>query len=125
MKNIRFWRLIVNILFYIFYVLIISIVFSLAFPFILKFLWKEVLDPSNSIFNQIQYIIFFLVFVFTFIFRKAFYMPIVGIEEKKIEEKSEKQINKIKKEKSDFSFENDLIKQDESWLDIKIWREIK
>jgi len=122
MKNIRFWRIIANILFYIFYVLIISIIFSFSFPILLQLFWKVIINSWDPIFDKIQYTIFILVLIITIIFRKKFYLPIFIDEESNKEEIIKKE---IKKEKKYFSFDDEVLVKNNSWLDIKVGREIK
>ena len=103
-SDIKFYRVILNILFFIFYILLASIIFSFTFPSILVLLWKDVLSPTDPIFDKIQIVILVLVPVFTLIFRKYFYLPIMDkysiwkSESKKeiIKEKlKDKKINKV------------------------------
>lgn len=117
MKNdIKLYRLILNVLFYIFYVLLASLAFSFIFPTILVILRQDVLAPNNPIFDIIQVIILIVVLIFSLVFRKYFYLPIYDktkIIEKKVEKK------KLKTEKK----EEKLVEEKE--LDIKIGKEIK
>lgn len=97
-------------LFYIFYVLLVSIVFSFIFPTILVMLWKNVLDPTNPIFENIQIAIFILIFVFTLTFRKFFYLPVFStiettVSDIKIDNKNEEiQLNKVSTDNTVKSF---------------------
>jgi len=124
MKNIRFWRIIANILFYIFYVLVISIIFSFSFPILLQLFWKVIINSWDPIFDKIQYTIFILVLIITLIFRKRFYLPIF-IDEELNKEEEEIIKKEIKKEKKYFSFDDEVLIKNNSWLDIKVGREIK
>lgn len=74
--QIKLYRLILNILFYIFYVLLASIAFSFIFPTILILLWQDILSSDSPVFDSIQVIIFILVFILTLVFRKVFYLPV-------------------------------------------------
>lgn len=76
MKQIKLYRVLLNTLFYVFYVLLFSIVFSFIFPVILLALWHWVLSPENPIFISIQVLIIILVLIFSLMFRKYFYLPI-------------------------------------------------
>jgi hypothetical protein len=141
-SDIKFYRVILNILFFIFYILLASIIFSFTFPSILVLLWKDVLSPTDPIFDKIQIVILVLVPVFTLIFRKYFYLPIMDkysiwkSESKKeiIKEKlKDKKINKVE----EIKYEEKIVKKDEKKqeiidkddnspkLDIKIGKEIK
>ena len=141
-SDIKFYRVILNILFFIFYILLASIIFSFTFPSILVLLWKDVLSPADPIFDKIQVVILVLVPVFTLIFRKYFYLPIMDkysiwkSESKKeiIKEKlKDKKINKVE----EIKYEEKIVKKDEKKqeiidkddnspkLDIKIGKEIK
>lgn len=122
-NNIKLYRVVLNILFYIFYVLIVSISVSFIFPTILVLFWQDVLDPTNSIFDLIQIAIIVLVLIFSLIFRKYFYLPIrikvINSNVKKSESYTEMKIKeKEQKEKNDELSE-------ELELDIKIGKEIK
>lgn len=146
MKNkINLYRVVLNMLFYIFYVLLVSIIFSFIFPTILVILWKSVLEPTNPLFVKIQYTIVILVFIFTLAYRKFFYLPVfsneaiiekndlsveiidnkepdnIKIEEVKVEviENVEKNSNKPEE------FEEKLLVNNFPDLDIKIGKEIK
>lgn len=110
-KKINLYRVVLNMLFYIFYVLLVSIIFSFIFPSILLMLWKDILDPTDPIFEIIQVAIVVLIFIFTLILRKYFYLPIFSSHEKNNELKTDNNIvveqnqeNNILKEKS----QNDL-----------------
>ena len=135
--GIKLYRIILNILFYIFYVILISVAFSLLFPTILVVLGQNVIAPNNPIFDSIQIIIIILTLFFSFLFRKFFYLPIkVKVDIKDFKQKTEikknnnkekiKKINnnvnnkeKIKEEAKDENIEEELE------LDIKIGKEIK
>ena len=120
-SQIKIYRIFINILFYIFYVLIVSLVFSFIFPTLLVVLWQEVLSPNNPVFDSIQIIIIFFVLIFSLIFRKFFYLPIRDkYKIKKIDIKKE-----IKKEKGKLKVENIEKENDSLELDIKIGKEIK
>ncbi|MDD2870353.1 MAG: hypothetical protein PHS49_00035 [Candidatus Gracilibacteria bacterium] len=134
-KKIKFYRVVLNSLFYVFYVLVISILFSFVFPMILVLLGKPVLDPSSPIFTVIQILILIFVFILSLSFRKYLYLPIfseeVIIEKKeKVKEVESKQETISKSEKTEESIEIKL--EDEivnenimPELDIKIGKEIK
>jgi hypothetical protein len=141
-SDIKFYRVILNILFFIFYILLASIIFSFTFPSILVLLWKDVLSPADPIFDKIQVVILVLVPVFTLIFRKYFYLPIMDkysiwkseskkeISKEKLKDKKIDKVEKIKYEekivKKDEKKEEIMDKNDNSpKLDIKIGKEIK
>ena len=141
-SDIKFYRVILNILFFIFYILLASIIFSFTFPSILVLLWKDVLSPADPIFDKIQVVILVLVPVFTLIFRKYFYLPILDkysiwkseskkeISKEKLKDKKIDKVEKIKYEekivKKDEKKEEIMDKNDNSpKLDIKIGKEIK
>lgn len=67
---------IINVLLFLFYVLVVSFAFSFLFPLTLKIFWAEILDPSNPIFAKIQIFIFLLVLFVSVILRKYFYIPV-------------------------------------------------
>lgn len=111
---IKLDRVLLNVLFYIFYVLLVTIVFSFLFPFVLVLLWKNVLNPINPVFDQIQIGIIVLVLIVTIVFRRFFYLPIRGVKNDSKGKKSKEKItNKIEKD------------SDKPELDIKIGKEIK
>ncbi len=114
--KIKLYRVVLNILFYVFYVIIISVIFSFVFPAIRVFLWKDIIAPTNPIFDTIQIIIIILVLLISLLFRKYFYLP---IKDKSIKKKV---FNKGKKEKKK---EKRKEESEESDLDIKIGKEIK
>lgn len=117
--KIRLYRIILNILFYIFYVIIVSIAFSFIFPTILVLLWQDVIAPNNPIFDTIQLIIILIVLLVSLICRKYFYLPIrEKVEDNK---KSEKRVEI----KNDNDVEKNENISDELELDIKIGKEIK
>ena len=141
-SDIKFYRVILNILFFIFYILLASIIFSFTFPSILVLLWKDVLSPTDPIFDKIQIVILVLVPVFTLIFRKYFYLPIMDkysiwkseskkeISKEKLKDKKIDKVEKIKYEekivKKDEKKQEIIDKDDNSpKLDIKIGKEIK
>lgn len=129
--EIKWYRLVLNILFYIFYVLLASLAFSFIFPSVLVVFWKTVLDPNNPIFANIQVWILIVVLFVSLILRKYFYLPIVyTIEDTKpkkrrvsysIKTQVKKEVPMMKKVSSN------TLKQDKKsgWLDIKIGKEIK
>ncbi len=95
-KKINFYRVVSNMLFYIFYVLLVSIIFSFIFPTILVILWKDVLDPSDPLFANIQIAIFILIFIFTLTFRKFFYLPVFSSVEKVVLKDNKKENIEVK-----------------------------
>ena len=111
-KQIKFYRVILNILFYIFFVLITSIAFSFLFPSIQTLLWYEIWNINDPRFINIQFWIIIVVFIFSFIFRKYLYLPITI---SKYEGKN-KSIDENKNEKA--------VKKDNKLDDIKISEEI-
>ena len=78
-KNIRYDRVVWNILFFIFYLLLASLIFSFIFPLILIILRQDILNPNSPVFNIIQIIIWIIVLIFTIVYRKYFYLPIVEL----------------------------------------------
>lgn len=125
-SKIKLYRVLLNVLFYIFYVLLTSIIFSFIFPMVLVFLWKEVLDPSNPIFNNIQIWIVILVLIFTLAFRKYCYLPIKGKDE--TTNKNEIKETKIENVKFEEIIADEYIDEESEKtpdLDIKIGKEIK
>ena len=122
--KIKLYRIILNILFYVFYVIVTSIAFSFIFPTVLVILWQEVIAPNNPIFDTIQIIILVLVLLITILFRKYFYLSIKEKVEKKNTKKDIEFKEYEKKDKKENSKDKELI-NDELELDIKIGKEIK
>ena len=125
-NSIKLYRVVLNILFYIFYVLIISIVFSFVYPAIATLLSYQIVDIENRIFYiSVQIIILVIVLVLSLIFRKFFYLPIVY--KSNISKSQIKKENKIKKEKKVEKLMKKYIEKenDSLELDIKIGKEIK
>lgn len=131
-KHIRISRVIINILFYIFYVLLASVIFSFIFPLTLKISGKAVVNPADPIFAKIQIAIIVFVLIVTVIYRRYFYLPIKNgnildedknpKEELELEHDLKKRENlKEKKEKNEIKEK----KEESGELDIKVWREIK
>ena len=96
--KIKLYRVILNVLFYIFYVLLASIAFSFVYPAISNLLQFQVVDVNNRDFYiTIQIVIAIIIFVFSLVFRKYFYLPIVDkLEISKSKTKNE--TNKKEKE---------------------------
>lgn len=130
-SKVKLYRVILNILFYIFYVLLVSIAFSFVFPMLLVILWKDVWLSNDPKFATIQTWIIVLVLIFSLIFRKTFYLPILEkVEEKKVEdiktEKTEKNNSEPVKEKEVTMGYTERVKLEKNpELDIKIGKEIK
>jgi len=148
-KQISYYRIIVNILRFILFVLLVSILFSFIFPLIQMIIWKSLLDPKDPIFSKIQIVIIILVFVFSTAYRKFCYLPIykeVDEKENKVEEKKQDNVSNVDMEekKMDSNSSNqdfvinlekktnlDVSLKDSHWenelpdLDIKIWRVIR
>lgn len=126
-SKIRLYRIILNILFYIFYVLLVSIVFSFIFPIILVLFWNNVLDPASPIFDGIQIWIIIFVLVLSVIYRKYFFLPIresISIKVPLQEKTNTKKI--IKKDIINEVVNNEEVqKSKKTELDIKIGKEIK
>lgn len=118
MKTIKLYRVLLNMLFYIFYVLLASIAFSFIFPTILVILWQDIWLSSDPKFTNIQIAIIILVLVFSLIFRKYFYLPIR--EKSNINKTETKKVTtkKVIKKKEILNINNS------SGLDIKIGKEI-
>jgi len=117
--KIKLYRIVLNVLFYVFYVIVVSIAFSFIFPTVLVILWQDVISPNNPIFDTIQIIIIILVLLISLLFRKFFYLPI----REKAEINTKKEFKKYKKkEVKEEEIEN---KNDKIELDIKIGKEIK
>lgn len=138
-KHIRVSRVIINILFYVFYVFLVSVIFSFVFPAVLRLFGQPVLDPNNPVFDKIQIIIIILTLIISVIYRKYFYLPIINwsiLNEEnnpkkdlelehdleKIEKEKNKSLKKWKKNEENISSKASE-KEDE--LDIKVWKEIK
>jgi len=102
-------RVLLNIIIYVFYVLVASIVFSFLFPLVLQISGQEILTPSDPIFAKIQIFIALLVLIVSLILRKHFYITLEDSEEKtqsytqtkKSPEKKQTQKNKKQTQKSD------------------------
>lgn len=145
-KQINYYRVLLNILFFILYTLLISVLFSFLFPVILIFLWKSILDPNDPLFANIQILIIFIVLIFTSTLRKYFYLPIMDYENNYFKKENKEEINKKlnndiaynknnlsnineKQEKSNdlrvIELKFDEKSMNDNELDIKIWKEIK
>ena len=140
-KKISLYRVVLNMIFYVFYVLLVSIVFSFIFPTIMVALWKVPLEQNNPLFPKIQIAIIVLVLVFTIILRKFLYLPIFttieNIEEKNIKSEANdsfgnntSKFEEIETEKFNTFDTNTTVKEKETLvnfpnLDIKIGKEIK
>lgn len=77
-------RVLLNIIIYIFYVLVASVLFSFLFPLVLQLLGQEILSPKDPIFEKIQIFIALLVLIVSLIFRKYFYISLGNPEEKTV-----------------------------------------
>jgi len=121
--KIRLYRIILNILFYVFYVILVSVSFSFIFPTILVVFWQAIIAPNNPIFDTIQIFIIILVLLFTLLFRKHFYLPI----REKIETKKEVKFKEyVKKEDLEEKKVAEIKNEDSiQELDIKVGKEIK
>lgn len=75
------FKVIVNILLYVFYVLVASVAFSFIFPLVLQVFGKEILDGNDPIFAKIQIFIALLVLIVSVILRKYFYTELSGEKE--------------------------------------------
>ncbi len=126
-SKVKLYRVILNILFYIFYVLLVSIAFSFVFPMLLVILWKDVWLSNDPRFATIQTWIIVLVLIFSLIFRKTFYLPIFEKEIGKVEDiKTEKNNSEPVKEKEVTMGYTERVKLEKNpELDIKIGKEIK
>ena len=107
-SQIKLYRVVLNVLFYIFYVLLASLAFSFIFPTLLVVLGKSIFAPNDPIFDSIQIIILVLVLIFSLVFRRYFYLPIT------------EKITETKKE----SIKKEEVKETPE-LDIKLGKEIK
>ncbi len=112
-------RIVLNTIFYVFYVLLASIAFSFVFPTILVILWQEIWLNTDPRFANIQIAIVVLVLVFSLIFRKYCFLPVKNSSYKQKKPnltspwgEEQEENKKIKKEKT-------------RKLDIKIGKEIK
>jgi hypothetical protein len=75
MKHIPiFPKIVLNILLYIFYVLVISLGFSFVFPQVLTLLEKPIPHPDDPIFYKTQVLILVCVLITTMIFRRYLYI---------------------------------------------------
>jgi len=125
--EIKLYRVILNILFYIFYVLLASIAFSFIFPSILLILWQDVWSGNDPRFINIQFWILILVLVFSSIFRKYFYLPTrvkINVSKSEIKKEVNKKESRIEKKEVNKKLEKEEISE-ELELDIKIGKEIK
>jgi len=125
MKNIKLYRVLSNILFYIFYVLLLSIAFTFIFPVLRIALWYNIWLSNDVRFDIIQIVIIILVLIFTLIYRKFFYLPII-IESTINKSKNKYSYTKTIKEKKTHKEIKTEVKEN-NWpeLDIKIGKEIK
>lgn len=129
-NNVRFSRVIVNIIIFNLYWLLASIVFSFVFPLTLMWFWLPVLDSRDPIFAKIQIAIIVLVLVFSIVFRKYFYFSIKNwnlidtYKNSKKELELEHDMKALKEEKQE-KIEQFIETEKKDKLDIKIGREIK
>ncbi len=119
-SNIKYSRLVWNIILFNLYWFIPSVIFSFVFPVVLKIFGQAVLNPNDPVFVKIQIAIIVLMLVISLVYRKYFYLPVMHfIEEKTPETKKELELehdlNELKEEEG----------KKEDKLDIKIGREIK
>lgn len=121
--KIRLYRIILNVLFYVFYVILASVSFSFIFPTILVILWQDIIAPNNPVFDIIQIFIIVLVLLISLLFRKYFYLPI----KEKIETKKEVKFKEYlkKEDKKEKEIDEIKIEDDIQELDIKVGKEIK
>jgi len=137
-NNIKVSRVIVNILFCIFYILLTSVIFSFVFPFILKVFGQPILNPSDPIFDKIQIAIIVIVLVISLIFRRYFYLPIIKGDLLDVNKNTKKELelehdmNVAKKMREKEGSHSASLKKIESdvgevkdELDIKVGREVK
>jgi type III secretory pathway component EscU len=117
-------KIVLNILLYIFYVLIISLVFSFVFPQILTFLDKPIPDVNDPIFYKTQIVILVLVLIVTVIARKYLYIWFCHYhdeEDKRVEKKNQTN-DTAKKETKKAKVESDTFDDE---MKIYIDKEIK
>lgn len=123
LSKIKLDRVFLNVLLFIFYVLLVSLAFSFLFPLVLKSIWQEILDPNSLIFDYIQIWIFVLMFFLTIAFRKYCYFPIIRNNNiSVIKSEVSKKINKDNVFSQNKDIDNN---KSELELDIKIGKEIK
>ena len=112
MKHIPiFTKIALNILLYIFYVLVVSLIFSFVFPQILTLLWKPIPNIDDPIFYKTQIVIIVLVLIVTTIGRKYLYIGCGHCQDdevKKITPKKKKKEQIIKEIVESESFDDEM-----------------
>jgi len=121
--KIKLYRVILNILFYIFYVILVQVWFTFVFPTIQTILWYKTWLWYDVRFDIIWIAIIILVLLFTLLFRKYFYLPIREKIETKKEVKFKEYVKKedLEEKKVAEIKDKDSIQE----LDIKVGKEIK
>ncbi len=122
-SKIKLYRVVLNIIFYVFYVLLASIAFSFVFPTILVIFWQEVWLSNDPRFTSIQLWIVVLVLVFSLIFRKYCFLPIM-VDNNEPKEQKKRVVETNTKEIKKDNNKAEKIKKERK-LDIKIGKEIK
>ncbi len=122
-SKIKLYRVVLNIIFYVFYVLLASIAFSFVFPTILVIFWQEVWLSNDPRFTSIQIWIVVLVLVFSLIFRKYCFLPIMADNNEPKEQKKRVVETNTKEIKQNIK-KTEKVKKERK-LDIKIGKEIK
>lgn len=129
-------KVILNILFYFFYVWLVSVIFSFVFPQALLLLGKTIPNPANPVFYKTQILIIVLVLVLSIIARKYLYISIhnddaktyiwLGLseEETKYEPIKEQELTKKKPRKIEKKHTG-WQKMAVEWMKIYINKEIK
>ena len=89
MKTPLFIKIILNVVFYIVYVLVISLLFGLALWALLNFFDKPLIEDWTIISYVLQAFVAIIVLFVTILYRKYFYIKIES-ENKEIKQKEEK-----------------------------------
>jgi hypothetical protein len=91
-------KIALNILLYIFYVLVISLTFSFVFPQILNILGKPIPEVNDPVFYKTQIVILVLVLIISTITRKYLYIGCCSYSEDEVKEVPVKKQKEKKKE---------------------------
>ena len=83
-------KIVLNILLYVFYVLVVSLTFSFVFPQILSVLWKPIPDVNDPVFFNTQIVILVLVLIVTVIARRYLYIWLCNFDEEEQKWKEKK-----------------------------------
>ena len=90
----NFARILINILLYIFYVIVVSFFVWFLIPLVFLSFWREIPVYSIDVYNLIFFIIAWLIFLLTFLFRQSCY---ISLKSQVLKENSQKSYTQEKK----------------------------